>query len=183
MSFWSRKKRLLLQLFFVLSIVYSISTINVLVVFVSILPFLQDVSFKTSVLVHFARISFGLAAFLSIYHFFIVLHPKKRKNDELDEKNMVFSEIWKRVNPVSKALVMLILLYIIPSVYVLSWGLGFASNMPGMSDDIVLISFTITSYVLVVLIAAFHHSTAVILRRKRKNDKLAETGNLHPHLT
>ena len=171
------KKRFVMQLIFVLSILYSISTINVLLLFLSILPHLPGVFLRTSVLINFALISFTLAAFFSVYHIITIFRSRKRKTDGIEEKPATKEQIWNRTNPFSKVLFGLIILYSVPSIYALLWGLELAGNFAGIADDILWISYITMSFVLVISISAFHHVTTTILRRKRRGDRLPDTKN------
>ena len=58
------------QLIFILSILYAVSSMNVLILVNSILPYLEGAFLKTQVLQYFGVISFGLTAFLGSYHLY-----------------------------------------------------------------------------------------------------------------
>jgi ABC-type nickel/cobalt efflux system permease component RcnA len=80
------KIKSLWQLIFILSILYSVSSMNVLVLVKSILPYLQSLRIagdgsyflRTHVLVYFADISFALVVFLGAYHIFNMFRSEKK---------------------------------------------------------------------------------------------------------
>jgi hypothetical protein len=78
------KSRNLWQLIFILAILYAVSSMNVLILVRSILPYLQGAFLKTQVLSYFADISFAIAAFLSAYHLFNIF--SKEPNPEETEE-------------------------------------------------------------------------------------------------
>ena len=88
---------------------------------------------------------------------------------------MGFKENWGYVDRVSKILFVLIILYVIVSVYILAWGLGSA---PGLAedDDLMWIGYAIVSFVLATIIAAYHLTT-MMFRRKRETDRLIHHTN------
>ena len=70
------------QLIFILSILYAVSSMNVLILVNSILPYLQGAFLKTHVLQYFALVSFALAAFLSAYHLFGMFRRDRKFDSE-----------------------------------------------------------------------------------------------------
>ena len=84
-TFWFKKSNIW-QVIFILIILYSISTINVLLLTISLMPFLRTAFLKTHILVAFAQISFGLVAFLSIYHLSTMFRRRKRFSDRQEEE-------------------------------------------------------------------------------------------------
>ena len=82
---------------------------------------------------------------------------------------MNFVEIWKRSHPISKVLFVLILLYIVFSVYILLWRFNVVDNVLMVEDNAMLIIYSLASFSFVVIIAVFHLIT-LILRRKRVTD-------------
>ena len=175
------RRSIIWQMIFILTILYAVSSINVLVIAMSILPYFNAAFFRLNILVYFADISFGLAAFFSIYHLTTMFRNKKRKMDkQKDEQRMGFVEIFRRTIPMMKIIFVIIVLYLLISLYVLLWVLGvagnvFTSNQIGTATDVdnLWISFAIVSFGLAIIISAFHLST-MILRRKRKTDKIAD---------
>ena len=81
-GFWLNKNQLL-QVIFILIILYSISSINVLILALNILPYLPNAFLKQYALIGFALISFLLAAFMGIYHLYSMFRKRKRKTDIL----------------------------------------------------------------------------------------------------
>ena len=75
------KKGILWEVIFILTILYAVSSINILVIVISILPFLHGAFLKTHILTYFAEIAFGLTAFLSVYHITTIFHRRKRRTD------------------------------------------------------------------------------------------------------
>ena len=156
------------QVIFVLIILYNVSSINVLVLTVSILPVLQGAFLKSYVLVYFGEISFVLAVLLSIYHLNSIFRAKKRKNDNMEEQEKIgFGEILARTGFFSKLIFALIILYAIFSIILRAWALGNTSLT--MGDDVLWIAYSLVSFGLATIIAANHLFT-MTLRRKRKGD-------------
>ena len=77
-SMWF-KKGIVWEVIFILTILYAISTINVLVIAKSIVPLLIHAELSPQVLKYFAEIAFGLAIFLSIYHLTVMIHKPHHK--------------------------------------------------------------------------------------------------------
>ena len=67
---------------FILIILYAVSSVNVLMLVINVLPHLPGAFIRTNILVYFAEISFGLGAFVSIYHLSTMFRRKKRKTDK-----------------------------------------------------------------------------------------------------
>ena len=76
----SKKKRAAWIVVFIVSIMYSVSSMNVLILTTSALPYIEGLRLVTRALILFAVISFGLAIFLSVYHLYTMLRTEKRKN-------------------------------------------------------------------------------------------------------
>ena len=64
---------------FILIILYSVSSINVLILAIGILPLIRGAFLNTPVLVYFAEISCAIAAFLCVYHISSIFSQKKEK--------------------------------------------------------------------------------------------------------
>ena len=86
---------------------------------------------------------------------------------------MSFKEIFRRATPLAKIILVLIVLFAIVSVYILLWSIGVVDNIFISDVDATWICFSIISFGLATLIAAFHLST-MIFRRKRKADKATD---------
>ena len=67
--------------FFLLVVMYSVSSINILILAMSVLTHIETALYSTHVLVYFALISFVLAAFVSIYHMNSMFRSQKRIQD------------------------------------------------------------------------------------------------------
>ena len=78
------RKNTIWQMIFILTILYAVSSINVLVIVINLLPYLRGAFFRTHILVYFAEISFGLTAFLSAYHLTTMFRRRKRKMDRVE---------------------------------------------------------------------------------------------------
>ena len=75
-------KSLVMQIVFILIILYAISSLNLLIVVVNLLPHLPDGFFlKPFALTFFNVISVTLMVLLAVYHLVTMFHHKKRKND------------------------------------------------------------------------------------------------------
>ena len=91
---------------------------------------------------------------------------------------MSFKEVWKRVNPISRVIFVLLILYVFIGVFFLLVSMGIINIIPGLSDnefatEYLSACFAIISFVFIVFISAFHLST-LIRRRKRYADKIAD---------
>jgi putative Mn2+ efflux pump MntP len=157
------------QVIFVLIILYNVSSINVLVLTISVLPVLQGAFLQSHVLVYFGEISFIIAAFLGIYHLSSMFRSKKRKTDETDDEKVSFGQAISRARFFSKLVFALIILYVAASVYLRIWSFGGLELAVG--SDVMWIIYSLISFGLATICAAFHLST-MILRRKRKSDRL-----------
>lgn len=82
-DFWHRKN--VWQVIFILIIVYAVSSINILVLGLSVLEYLHGAFFNDSALAYFAEISFLVAAFLCVYH--ITTMFGKSKIIKMDEED------------------------------------------------------------------------------------------------
>ena len=171
-------KNALWHVVFILVILYNVSSINVLILVVGMLPILQGASLNTTVLTYFAEISFGICAFLCVFHLSTMFRRKKRSPDKLEELEAIsFGETWERSRFLSKLLFVLIIFYILVSVYFLLWALGIADKVPVVEDDMMWIASSIVSFALATVLAGFHLAT-LIFRRKRVTDHLSGVGKL-----
>jgi membrane protein implicated in regulation of membrane protease activity len=167
-------KRHVWLVIFLLIILYAVSSINVLVLALGILPYLEDAFLEANILVYFAITSFIITAFLCLYHITIMFQKRKRKTDvvtdeEQQPESMGFRKIWKRSRPITKFLFIFICLYAVISAYIVLWAYGIASNMLIAEYDVTWISYSLASFGTATLIAAYHLSTW-ILRQKRASD-------------
>ena len=87
---------------------------------------------------------------------------------------MSVSSIWKRANPISKTLFVLIVLYLVASIYILLFALGVVGNILTSSSDTMWIAYAILSFGVATIIGTYHLST-LIFRRKRITDKAYDT--------
>lgn len=76
-----RNKSYVAQIVFILIILYTVSSINVLVLALSLIPYLENLRFRDTVLIAFAVISFALTVFISVYHLYTMAYRKKRRSD------------------------------------------------------------------------------------------------------
>jgi len=96
-GFWLNKNQLL-QVVFILIILYSISSVNVLILALNILPYLPNAFLKPYALIGFALISFVLAVFMGFYHLYSMFRKRKRKTDILpDDKPTIIKPAEGRV--------------------------------------------------------------------------------------
>ena len=87
---------------------------------------------------------------------------------------MTFNEIWTRVNPISKTIFVLLIVYVVVCVIVLLSLLNIVRLFPDTDDQVYLyLGFAIVSFSLTVFICAYHLTT-LIRRRKRATDKLVD---------
>ena len=87
---------------------------------------------------------------------------------------MSFNEIWTRVNPISKIIFILLIVYVAVCVIVLLSLLNIVRLFPDTDDQVYLyLGFAMVSFLLTVLISAYHLTT-LIRRRKRASDKLVD---------
>jgi len=87
---------------------------------------------------------------------------------------MSFNEIWTRVNPISKTIFILLIVYVAVCVIVLLSLLNIVRLLPDTDDQVYLyLGFAMVSFLLTVLISAYHLTT-LIRRRKRATDKLVD---------
>jgi hypothetical protein len=80
-----RNRSYLAQIIFILIILYTVSSINVLILALSIVPYLERAYLHTPVLLGFAVISFVLTLVIIAYHLYTMIHRKKRKTDVVKE--------------------------------------------------------------------------------------------------
>ena len=86
------KKGIVWEVIFILTILYAVSSINVLIIANSLLSSLKKVledmglnsegifSLSTDILTYFAVIALCLAVFMSVYHITVMLHKPHHKN-------------------------------------------------------------------------------------------------------
>ena len=74
-------KSLVMQIIFILIILYAISSLNVLVLAMSVLPLLPAAFLRPFALAGFNIISVTLMVLLAIYHLVTMFHRRKRIND------------------------------------------------------------------------------------------------------
>ena len=74
-------KSLVMQIVFILIILYAISSLNVLILAMSVLPYLPDAFLRPYALAGFNIISVSLMVLLATYHLVTMFHHRKRKND------------------------------------------------------------------------------------------------------
>ena len=157
---------------FILVILYCVSSINVLILAVAILPFLQRAYLDTNVLKYYAVISLGFAGFLSVYHLSTMFRQKKRSLDKaVEETKINIISAWKRSRIIAKFISIAIILYLLFSVYVLLWELKVMPKILEVEDNTFWVIYSITSFALTTFIAGFHMAT-LILRQKRASDLL-----------
>ena len=158
------KNQLIRQGILKLIILYNVSSMNVLILAVNLLPFLEGAFLRTNILFYFAGIAFTITLLLSIYHIYLMFFTRKRASDN-NAENVNFKIILKRNSIFNIITLVLIVLYMAFSVYFL-----FTSQKP-----IIVLAYAITSFGMGTLIAALHLIT-LILRRKRKSDRTAGFG-------
>ena len=71
----------ILIMMFILIILYAISSLNVLILAISILPYLPDAFLRPYALAGFNIISVSLMVLLTIYHMVTMFHHRKRYGD------------------------------------------------------------------------------------------------------
>ena len=152
------KSRNLWQVIFIVSILYAISSMNVIILVKSILPFLQGAFLKTQVLRYFAEISFAIAVFLSGYHLFQMFFSEKSNGKP--EKGKSLSVRF------AKIIFALIIIYAAVSIYTLLWGyIGVLPLLPGSDIDVMWIYFSLFSFSMVIIISVYYLSLTVIQKR------------------
>jgi len=158
---------------FILIIIYCVSSINVLVLAIGILPYIQNAFLNTRVLVYFSEIAFLLAAFLSIYHVCSIFRTRKRRHDktEIVEKPSAL-ESWLRSRFLNKLLFVIVFIYAALSVYHFMWSFDAVGKIIMMEDEMLYITFAIISFSLSTVVSAYHLAT-LIFRQKRSADHLA----------
>jgi hypothetical protein len=110
------------------------------------------------ILKYFALVSFGIAVFLSSYHFFITFN--KVEKDNLSDR----ATRW--INRISKFLHFFIAIYVLSSIYVLLWGVfGVAPSLP-IGEGSMWILYSIFSFLVVIFVAAFYFSVYFLMRKK-----------------
>jgi hypothetical protein len=83
LAFWKQKTHVS-QLLCILSMMYCISSINVLLLALGVVRWIPDAYLNPRVLIVFSLISFGFAFLLSTYHFSTFINRRKRKADRID---------------------------------------------------------------------------------------------------
>ena len=101
-----------------------------------------------------------------------------------EEELVTFKEIWERINPVSRLIFGLLILYVIVLGFYLLISTGIINIIPEKSGnpfaaEYFSAGFAMVSFVFIVFISAFHLST-LIRRRKRHADKIAD-GKIIPN--
>ena len=81
-GFWENKSRFA-QLIFIMIILYAISSINVLLLAVGILPHIPGIYLNPYVLIGFALVSFVFTVLISAYHLSTMIRRRKRKYDHM----------------------------------------------------------------------------------------------------
>ena len=165
------------HIIFILIILYCVSSINVLILAVGLLPFLMGAFLNTRVLTYYAEISFGIAALLSIFHLSLIFRSRKRKNDSNNDQSEKSSkagimEIWGRIRLTNKILFFIIVFYGLVSIYYFLWHFGIAGKVFNADNEIIYISFSILSFTHATVVSAFNLAT-LILRQKRAADRKA----------
>jgi membrane protein implicated in regulation of membrane protease activity len=172
-------KRHVWLVIFLLIILYAVSSINVLILALGILPYLEDAFLEANILVYFAITSFIITAFLCLYHITIMFQKRKRKTDvigyEEQQESMGFKKMWKRSRPITKFIFIFICVYAVASVYMLLWAYGIANTVLITEYDVTWIGYSLVSFGTATIIAAYHLSTW-ILRQKRASDHTAGVG-------
>jgi hypothetical protein len=80
LEFW-KKKTHVSQFLFIVSMMYCISSINILFLTLGVLRYIPQAYLNPKVLIVFSLISFGFAFLLSAYHFSTFINFRKRKED------------------------------------------------------------------------------------------------------
>jgi hypothetical protein len=75
------KKSVFVYVLFTLIIVYSVSSIVVLLLALGLVPLIHGVYLNPQVLIIFALVSFILTIAISVYHLSTVIRRRKRKTD------------------------------------------------------------------------------------------------------
>jgi hypothetical protein len=70
---------------YMVCILYAVSSINVLILAMGVLPYIKGFYMVTRTLIYFAVISFGLTIFLSVFHINTILRTEKRKHIHPEE--------------------------------------------------------------------------------------------------
>ncbi|MDR2516141.1 MAG: hypothetical protein LBC88_02025 [Spirochaetaceae bacterium] len=159
----------LYQLVFILIILYGVSSVNVLVLALGIIPLIPGMFLSQPMMIGFSLISFALAVFVSAYHLSNMLQQKKRRTDEPVSQD---GHHWfNSKTSIARIIFVMLILYGAGSVGVVLAALGI---LPPYSQDsalnpYVLAVFSIASFVVTVIVSAYHLST-LLRRRKRKDD-------------
>jgi membrane protein implicated in regulation of membrane protease activity len=82
-DFWKQKTHVS-QFLFLLSMLYCVSSINVLLLALGVVRWIPEAYLNPTVLIAFSLVSFVFALLLSAYHFFTFLNRRKRKDDRVD---------------------------------------------------------------------------------------------------
>ncbi|GMO52131.1 MAG: hypothetical protein Pg6C_17500 [Treponemataceae bacterium] len=78
-----RNRSYVAQIIFIVVILYTVSSINVLVLAMSLVPHLERSYLHPASLIGFAVISFVLTVMISAYHVYTMIYRKKRKTDSI----------------------------------------------------------------------------------------------------
>ena len=173
------KNNAIRHVIFILIILYSVSSINVLILTIGILPLLQGAFLNTPVLGYFSIIACMLAAILGIFHASTIFRRKKRRQDRTESlENTSIKTAWFRSRLMNKVIFALVIVFFIFSIYMLFWNLGIAERILTAEDDMLLITYSIVSFAIATLISGFHLAT-LIFRQKRAADHLAYAQRLN----
>jgi hypothetical protein len=98
-----------------------------------------------------------------------MFQKRKRKTDTEETHNVQgFKGIWERSRPVTKIFFVLICVYALFSIFIMAWTNDVTKNIVA-AYDVEWIIFSLFSFGMATVIAAYHLSTWV-LRRKRASD-------------
>jgi tellurite resistance protein TehA-like permease len=90
MNYWcnrpSIRRNAIWIVIFMVCLLYAVSSINLLIVAMSALPYIKDLYLVTRTLIYFAVISFGITIFLSVYHIYTMFRTEKRETGEIKQK-------------------------------------------------------------------------------------------------
>jgi tellurite resistance protein TehA-like permease len=90
MNFWfnrpSIRRNAIWIVIFMVCLLYAVSSINLLIVGMSALPYVKDLYWVTRTLIYFAVISFGITIFLSVYYMYTMFRTEKRETGEIKQK-------------------------------------------------------------------------------------------------
>ena len=166
---WFSGKTHLYQLVFILIILYGVSSVNVLVLALGIIPYIPGMFLSPLMMIGFALISFALTVFVSAYHLSNMLLQKKRRTDEPVAQG---GHHWfNSKTSIARIIFVLIILYGLGSMGVLFAAFGILPpyGPDGAFNPYLLAVFSIVSFMVTVIISTYHLIT-LLRRRKRKAD-------------